>query len=99
MSDPDQSPADEGDLGPMPEPEIEPGEQNPGGIDATPNSEGVDGASADPQPLARDLDPDDNPAVENALPEEMKAKEDTTTEATKSDGGDGDVEPGEESPA
>ena len=44
----------------------------------------------------RDLDPDDNPAVEDALPDEMKQGEDTDTEATKSDGED--VDPDEEAP-
>ncbi len=86
---------DEIDLGPRPEPEIEPGDPNPGGVDATPSSDGVDTATAE-NPLPRDLDPDDNPAVEDALPEEMKEGEDTSTEATK-DGGD--VPPEEESPA
>lgn len=88
MSDPD--------LGPQPDPEIEPGEPNPGGPDAMPNSDGVDGEVAEPDPLARDLDPEDNPAVEDALPDEVKQTEDTDTEATK----DGDeVSPQEESPA
>ena len=84
------------DLGPKPDAEIEPGEPNPGGIDATPNSDGVDTETADAEPVARDLDPDDNPAVEDALPDEMKKGEDTSTEATKD--GD-DLDPSEESPA
>ncbi len=84
------------DLGPKPDAEIEPGEPNPGGVDATPDSDGVDGETADPEPVSRDLDPDDNPAVEDALPDEVKEGEDTSTEATKD--GD-DVAPSEESPA
>jgi hypothetical protein len=76
------------DLGPQPEPEIEPGEPNPGGADAI---DRVD--RADPH----DLDPENNPAVEDALPDEMKQTEDTHTEATKDDGDD--VDPEEESPA
>ncbi len=87
------------DLGPKPEPEIEPGEPNPGGADATPNSDGVDVATADEEPLARDLDPAANPAVEEILPDEMKQTEDTTTEATKGDGGDDGLDPKMESPA
>ena len=76
------------DLSPAPEPEIEPGEPNPGGIDAIDGHDGVD---------PHDLAPEDNPAIEDALPDEMTETEDTETEATKSDGRD--VEPEEESPA
>lgn len=74
----------EPDLGPKPDAQIEPGEPNPGGVDATPNSDGVDGETVEDEPLARDLDPDDNPAVEDVLPEEVKEGEDTSTEATRS---------------
>ena len=84
------------DLGPRPEPQIEPGEPNPGGVDAVAGSDGVDGENAVPDPTPRDLDPDDNPAVEDALPDEMKMGEDTETEATKDEGED--VDPEEESP-
>lgn len=89
-------------LGPAPEPEIEPGESNPGGVDAITYADGAEAVAEEgdelPPPVMRDLDPDSNPAVEESLPEEMKAGEDTTTEATKSDG-DGDVDPKDESPA
>jgi hypothetical protein len=85
------------DLGPQPEPEIEPGEPNPGGADAVDGGDGVDGEFAEPEPAGRDLAPDKNPAVEDALPDEMTETEDTDTEATKGDGEDVDVE--EESPA
>jgi hypothetical protein len=71
------------DLGPMPDPEIEPGEPNPGGVDAIPDSDGVDGETAEPHPIPADLSPEDNPAVEDALPDEMKEGEDTSTEATE----------------
>jgi len=70
------------DLGPKPDAQIEPGEPNPGGVDATPSSDGVDGETADTEPLARDLDPNDNPAVEDGLPENLKQTEDTSTKAT-----------------
>lgn len=83
-------------LSPQPDAKSEPGEPNPGGADAIPDGDGVDGETAEPDPAPRDLDPDDNPAVEDALPEEAKEGEDTSTEATK----DGeDVPPEEESPA
>lgn len=76
--------SDQTDLGPKPDAQIEPGEPNPGGVDATPNSDGVDGETAAPEPLVRDADPEDNPAVEDALPDEVKEGEDTSTEATES---------------
>ncbi len=86
-------------LGPAPEPEIEPGEPHPGGADAVDGGDGVDGDFAEPDPASRDLDPDKNPAVEDALPDEMTETEDTDTEATKSDDGDSDVDQEDESPA
>lgn len=58
------------DLSPQPDPVIEPGEPNPGGADAIEHDE-------DTEPLTRDLSPDDNPAVEDALPDEMKQPEKT----------------------
>jgi hypothetical protein len=76
------------DPGPRPDPEIEPGEPLPGGADAVPGGDGVDGELSEPNPEPHDLDPDRNPAVEDALPDEMKETEDTDTEATKGDGGD-----------
>jgi len=74
-------------LGEMPEPQIEPGEPNPGGADALPD---------DDVALAADLDPEKNAATEPDVPEILKEGEDTDTEATKD--GD-DVPPEEESPA
>jgi len=67
------------DLGPMPEPQIEPGEPAPGGIDAV-----TDGPQAGP--ATPDLSLSDNPAVDDvSLPEEMKSGEDTSTQATRSE--------------
>lgn len=87
------------DLGPQPDPEIEPGEPNPGGADAIDAADGVDGERAEPDPAPRDLDPERNPA-DQGLPEEMKAGEDTSTEATKGVPDEGrEVTPEEESPA
>ncbi len=89
------------DLGPKPDAEIDPGEPNPGGVDAVPQSDGVDTELAEPDPVGRDLDPDDNPAVEDVLPDELATGEDTSTQATESgeDGTDVDVDPEKESPA
>ena len=78
------------DLGPMPEPEIEPGEPNPGGPDALP--ENGNGSIPDP-PVA------DNPSIAEKVPdpmkEEVESAEDTSTKATR----DEDHDENEESPA
>lgn len=93
------------DLGPKPDPEIEPGEPNPGGADAVDGGDGVDGVdgvdgeAAEPKPAPRDPDPSANPAVDDVVPEEVREGEDTDTEATKSDGGDVQVDQDKESPA
>lgn len=80
------------DLGPQPEPRIEPGEPNPGGVDAVEDLT-VPGAIPD-------LSPDDNPAVEENTPDqllaEVKEPEDTSTKATRDHDDD---EPEKESPA
>ncbi len=73
------------DLGPKPDAEIEPGEPNPGGADAVPQVDGIDGEAADADPVPRDLDPDNNP-VTGELPLEVKQGEDTSTEATRASG-------------
>ncbi|MGI8522858.1 MAG: hypothetical protein ACR2K3_06050 [Nocardioides sp.] len=78
------------DLGEMPDPVIEPGEPNPGGVDAI---EGNDHETV--APLVPDLSPDDNPAVDDEAPDEIKQPDDTDTEATS----DGASEPQKESPA
>ncbi len=81
------------DLGPQPDPKIEPGEPNPGGVDAIPE----DGFGAIP-----DLTPDENPALDDKAPEAVKDAvdegEDTSTRATESDDGEDD-QPERESPA
>ncbi len=87
------------DLGPQPEPEIEPGEPHPGGVDAVEHGDGVDGEFSDPDPDPRDLDPANNPAVEDVMPDEMFEGEDTSTEATEDDEGESNTEPEKESPA
>lgn len=85
------------DPGPKPDPVVEPGEPNPGGVDAVPQADGVDGEDAQPDPLSRDLHPDENPAT-GEVPIEMKETEDTSTEATEdADPGGEDSEDGTES--
>ena len=65
-------------LGPMPDPEIEPKEPNPGGVDA------IDNDDLNP-PAVNELAPDLNPAVEDAAPDEIKQPEESQDEP-KSDG-------------
>jgi hypothetical protein len=75
------------DLGPKPEPEIEPGEPNPGGVDAI--------EEEDLPPAVPNLSPDRNPAVEDHAPDELSEPDDTENEAST----DGASEPTKESPA
>lgn len=79
------------DLGPKPEPKIEPGEPNPGGADA------VDGGENGTIP---DLTVEENPALDEKAPEAVKQDvsdgEDTSTKATEDRDDD---EPEKESPA
>ncbi|MGZ6753396.1 MAG: hypothetical protein ACXVEJ_08000 [Nocardioides sp.] len=82
------------DLGPKPDARIEPGEPNPGGVDA------IDGGDHhDEEPTIPDLPTDKNPAVDDAAPDEMKQGEDTSTKATEDEDGDGSIDPEDESPA
>lgn len=76
------------DLGPMPEPQIEPGEPNPGGVDAVGDFSG---------PIAiPDLTPDENPALDDKAPETVKQEvsdsEDTSTKATRDEDSDSEHE-------
>lgn len=79
-------------LGPKPDATIEPGEPMPGGVDA------ID-AETPEEPLIPDLPTEKNPAIDDAAPDEMKQTEDTSTRATESEDGDGDVDPEDEAPA
>lgn len=81
---------DTSELGPMPDPQIEPKEPNPGGVDA------VD--EVDAPPAVHDLDPAANPAVEEAAPDEIRELEDTETAATSGDE-PSEVDSSDESPA
>ena len=69
------------DLGPQPEPRIEPGEPNPGGVDAVDDDTGP--------VLIPDLTPSQNPAMEDRAPDpvvdEVRGSEDTSTQQTRSD--------------
>jgi hypothetical protein len=78
------------DLGPKPEPKIEPGEPNPGGVDA------VDEVDADV--AIPDLPIGKNPATDaETMPDEVGKTEDTSTQATEDDEAPMSAE--EESPA
>lgn len=84
------------DLGPMPTPKIEPGEPNPGGVDAIDDDSGPI--------LIPDLTPEENPAIEDKAPDavvdEVRGVEDTSTRATRSEGGDHEgADEDKESPA
>ncbi|MBC9734401.1 hypothetical protein [Nocardioides marmotae] len=78
----DQTDTGTGELAPMPDPQIEPGEPNPGGADAV--EEPV--AAADERTIP-DLTPAENPAIDDSTPdtlqEQMSGSEDTSTEATE----------------
>jgi hypothetical protein len=77
------------DLGPRPDPQIEPGEPNPGGADA------ID-ADQDAGHQIPDLPTAKNPAVdEDATPDEVQQTEDTATAGTEASGAEGDS-PGED---
>ena len=68
------------DLGPQPDPKIEPGEPTPGGVDAIDDDTGP--------VLIPDLTPSENPAIDERAPEpvveEVRGSEDTSTQATRS---------------
>ena len=90
----DEQPTQTGDLGELPDAEIEPAEPNPGGADALPEEQ---------ENIPADLDPDTNPAIEET-PDPMKRVleegEDTETEATRSEGNEDEDSPDDrESPA
>ena len=73
------------DLGPKPDARIEPGEPNPGGVDAVDADQSGDG------PAIPDLPSDKNPAVGTETPDEVtQGSEDTSTQATRTSGEEGD---------
>ena len=70
------SPTQSGDLGPMPEAEIEPGEPNPGGADSMPD---------DAMNVSADLAPEDNPAVEEVPEPDLAGAADSDSADDASD--------------
>lgn len=64
------------DLPPMPEPTAEEPQLQPGGVDAIEEDPADEG-------LSRDLHPDDNPAVDDILPEEIAEPDDKQQEPDK----------------
>lgn len=63
------------ELGPRPEPHIEPGEPNPGGVDAIDGGDPID-------PVIPNLPPDQNPSLSSDSRGELAQGEDTSTQAT-----------------
>ena len=83
---------DSPELGEMPEPEIEPAAENPGGIDAINDDAPFAG---DQRKLGHDLLPKDNPAVEDIVPDEITEADDKQQEPDDEDDTD---DPKEETP-
>ena len=77
---------DEDTLGPIPEPTAEEPQLVPGGTDAIVHDEADTG-------LPRDLDPDENPAVDDALPDEVAERDEKKQEPDDDSTGD-DAEAG-----
>jgi hypothetical protein len=91
-----ETPSQSGDLGPQPTPTTESPEMFPGGTDATRDATDYVDRGADP--AARDMDPDDNPAVEDALPEGVKESDDKKQEPDDDERGE-DADGPDEPPA
>jgi hypothetical protein len=84
-------------LGPKPDAFTEPPERFPGGADSVADEEKY-GARPD-APLAPDLDPEANPAVEDHAPDEIKQPDDKQQEPDTGTSGDPEAEPEDEEPA
>ena len=69
------------ELSPMPTPVTEDPELYPGGVDAIADDPEDNG-------LGRDLDPDDNPAVDEALPPQVAAPDDEKKQAPEGEADD-----------
>jgi len=78
--------------GPMPEPETEPPETNPGGADSI--NEDAPSAGEETENIGRDLHPDRNPQVEEYVPDEVTDPDDKQQEPA-----DDEVSETEEPPA
>lgn len=89
----EDAPTQSGDLGPMPDADIEPGEPNPGGVDALPE---------DDENVPADLAPEDNPAVEIKAPEpDLEAAADSdsadnASERAEAEAGEPDEDPADD---
>lgn len=73
------------DLGEMPAAEAEAPARNPGGVDAINDDAPFQG---DAVPLGHDLEPHDNPAIEDEMPAEITEPEDKQQEPEGEDSGD-----------
>ena len=84
--------AQSGELGPKPEPATEAPELFPGGVDAVDEPDRYHRIT---DPAVRDLDPADNPAVDDELPEEIAEPDDKQQEPDQDSGTaeDGETEP------
>ena len=71
-------------LGPMPEPDVSPPDENPGGADAINEDTPFSGDTE--SKLGRDLRPEANPGAEDHLPDEIQEPEDKKQEGGESDG-------------
>jgi hypothetical protein len=80
-------------LGPMPDPEAEPAEANPGGADAI--NEDAPFAGDETENLGRDLHPDLNPEVEDHVPDEISEPDDKRQEPNGGDDEEADSTPKE----
>ena len=72
-------------LGPMPEPQVEPAPENPGGADAI--NDDVPFSGDDGGPYGRDLDPNKNPEVEEHVPDEITQPDDDKKQEPDEDSG------------
>jgi len=79
-------------LGPMPDPVVEPPEDNPGGADAV--NDDPPFAGDEPAVLGHDLHPHAKPGAADEMPAEVAREEDTQQENE----GDGASEPEKEDP-
>ena len=68
----------EDDIGAKPEPDTQPPEHFPGGVDAIDDNDHYGDMPGGP--ATRDLGPEDNPAVEDALPDEIAEGDDKQQE-------------------
>jgi hypothetical protein len=86
----------DGEIGDKPEPQTQPPEHFPGGADAIEEDGkyGDNGADAPGAPATRDLQPEANPAVEDAMPEEI-AEGDDKQQEPDDESGENDDQPTE----